>query len=422
MNQTVRICSFVLFNFFILIFIPGFSQEKGVSQETIKIAFEKEGNQLGDVESKNLKLKHGNNYRLQIENVNSAHIKAVVNPKSFNLQSNISEPLKVLFPGISTNKEADTEFDSLTLIQTTEMAFSFLEDLDSLSKVVYEMTKFAPSVEKVKMIVGDNLPIKKEGATLKKTEESISLITFLSEKYSIWFDKKLENGDLNEEGFKLGYEIKSMKEVIDKQGFIGKATFIEKSMKANPVVKTSGFKAVKDGVDLEVLIIDTYLKDTLYKGEIEFVNYQMWSFDFSTGFLFNRLIDTPYYFGPTSEGKKEVLAEDYSKWDIAIGGMAHLTYKLSGFVSFGPQIGIGVSILDAKPKYAVGAGFLLGRKGKVALNGGVAFGKVKVLSNTVEETNGRNYVPESITTVPTFDRFDYSGYFGISYNLTKKSY
>ena len=414
MNQTVRLCFVVLFA---LVFVQSFAQE------IRKIGYEQDGNHLGVLENKLLKLEYGKNYKLQIESVNSAHIRAVISSKAFNLQSSISEPLKVLFPGTGVSTDFQPGIvETITLIDSARMAYLFLQEVDSLSKEVYKATKFAPSDSKVKMIIGDELPIDKEGATVKKTEESISFITYFSEKYSIWFDKTLENGDVNEEFFKMGSLIQSMKKVIDKQDFLGKATFIEKSMKAKPEVMTSGFKAVKDGVDLQVSIIDTYLKDTLYKGEIEFVNYKMWNFDFSTGFLFNQLVDVPYYLGSPIEEKKEVIAEDYSTWDIAIGGMAHLTYKFSGFVSFGPQVGIGISILDAKPKYSVGAGFLLGKKGKVALNGGVAFGKVKELSSTAEKNNEGSYVPESFTTVPTFDRFDNSVYFGISYNLTKKSY
>lgn len=417
MNQTVRIYSSVFFLFLVLVFVPSFAQQ------TLRIAYQKDGNRLGPLENKFLKLEYGKNYRLQIDSVNSAHIRAVITSKAFNLQSNISEPLKVLLPGTGVSTDFELGFvEANTIIESARMAYLFLQTVDSLSKEIYKATKFAPSDSKVKMIVGDKLPIDKEGATVKKTEESIFFVTYLSEKYSIWHDKTLENGEINEEFFKIGSEIQSMKKVIDKQDFLSKATFIEKSMKAKPDVMTSGFKAVKDGVDLQISIIDNYLKDTLYKGEIEFVNYKMWNFDFSTGFIFNRLVDVPYYLGPSKDGKKEVLTEDYSKWDIAIGGMAHLTYKVSGFLSLGPQIGIGVSILDAKPKYVIGGGLLLGRKGKVSLNGGMAFGKVKEISNSAELIDGRNFVSENLTAVPTFDRLDCSWYIGISYNLTKKSY
>jgi hypothetical protein len=419
MNQIVRIYQFFLIVFLVLVFTPSFSQN------IIRLSFKEEGLQLQTLKKKEKKLLHGENYRLQIDGVNNAHVRAVINPKSFNLQSNISEPLKVLFPGDGTNLGiSESPGVSVSLFTDAKDAFDFLIGVDTLSKIVYDTTKFNPSPDFTRKLI-NNLglePKYEEGKIIQKTEESILLISYFFEKYTVWFDKYLEKNDSYESFFEMALKLKSMKNSIDKDDFLNKAAFLEKSMKAKPEVFTSGFKAVKDGIDLQVSILDTFKKDTLYKGEIEFVNYKMWNFDFSTGFIFNRLVDVPYYLGPSAEGKKEILSEDHSKWDIAIGGMAHLTYKLSGFLSFGPQIGIGISILDAKPRYSAGVGLLLGRKGKVAINGGVAFGKVKELSNQVEEINGKSFVPESITTGPTFDRFDYSGYFGISYNLTKKSF
>ncbi|MFD2200182.1 hypothetical protein [Shivajiella indica] len=393
------------------------------SQKTINLSFNRNGLMIEEIDLKSRKLKLGENYRLTVDGVNSAHIKAVIKPKSFNLQSNISEPLKVGFPGISTSGDVGKVYDELnTKIDAVRKSYSFLQLVDSLSKEVFKATRFSPSDSIVRKIIGDKLPINLEGETLKKTEENIIFLSYFAEKYSLWFNKKLENGTLNEEDFKLGLELQIIRKVIDKEDFLNKAAFLEKSMKAKPSITTEGFKAENDGVDLQISIIDTFKKDTLYKGEIEFVNYKMWNFDFSTGFIFSQLVDIPYSLSPAMEGKKEVLEEDYSNWDIAIGGLAHLTYKFSGFMSFGPQVGIGISILDTKPKYAVGFGFLLGRKSKVSLNGGLVFGKERRLSNQVEIINNRFFVSESLTSVPTFERFGTAPYFSLSYNLTKKRF
>lgn len=393
------------------------------AQDIFTVSFNSVDLKLDELKKSDRKLKFEESYKLRIEGINSAHIKTVINPKSFSLQSNISEPLKVLFPGMSTNFDISKAVpDSITIFDSALIAFDYLHKIDSLSKVVYEATKFSPSPDATKKLINHLLPIENEGETLQKTEESILLLTYLFEKYSVWFDKYLERNDVDDELFNIGLKLQSMKNVIEKNDFLGQATFLEKSMKAKSEMKTTGFKALKDGVDLQISIIDTYKKDTIYKGEIEFINYKKWSFDFSTGFIFNQLVDVPYYLGPASDEKKQILEEDYSRWDIAIGGFAHLTYKMSGFLSFGPQVGIGISILDAKPKYALGAGFLLGRKGKVSVNGGVAFGKVKILSGQLDNINGQYFLPESATSIPTFDRMEASPYFSIAYNLTKKSF
>lgn len=435
MIQKIKVLSFLICISLVFTLNPTYSQD------IIDLVYKNEGNQLDDLKWSSRKLKHGDNYKLNIGGVNSAHIKVIINPKSFNLQSNIPEPLKPLFSGITSNdykKGAEKKFDFEAgfpiIFDKVKEEFEYLEKVRNSAKDLYDSTKFNPSTEELER-VAEFYEIRIDSALVKEVKYSLSSISYFKERFSIWFNSRLESGEVvNSNAFELGKLFERIELAINENDYLGKATFLERSIEAKNEVPTSAFKAIKDGVDLQISIIDTYLKDTLYKGEIEFVNYGMWSFDFSTGFIFNRLVDTPYYLGPPSEGKKEVLSENYSNWDVAIGGFAHYTYKASGFLSIGPQIGIGVSILDAKPKYALGGGILLGRKGKIALTGGLIFGKRKVLSNQVEQVNGRYFVPESTTAVPTFERLGFSdtnnsknlfntnGYFSISYNLTKKSY
>ncbi|WP_194777146.1 hypothetical protein [Pararhodonellum marinum] len=423
MNYVFKVCFLLLTNLFVCICNPSFSQD------TIVLSFKEKDFKLEKLPLNHRKLKQGESYKLKIKGVNSAHIKASINPKSFNLQSNIPEPLKPLFPGIITNpvfnlhtekKEIEKGFTDLFNMVSNE--YKFLENVRKLAKDVYDSTKFNPSKEKLNKIA-EKYPVTIDSLLINKVKYSLSSISYAKEIFSIWFNGRLESShNVNANAFEIGNFLQNVELAINENDYLGKAIFLESSMKAKSEIPTTGFKALKDGVDLQISIIDTYKKDTLYKGEIEFINYKKWSFDFSTGFVFNQLVDVPYYLGPVSYGKKQVIEENYSNWDIAIGGFAHLTYKMSGFVSFGPQVGIGISILDAKPKYALGAGFLLGRKGKFSINGGVAFGKVKILSSQLEEINGQYFLPESATAVPTFDRMEASPYFSIAYNLTKKSF
>ncbi|MDN3205644.1 hypothetical protein [Algoriphagus sediminis] len=393
------------------------------AQQTIKLEYDKASNSIKKLKNSERKLKSDNNYLIQLGKINSAHVQIYLDQKPYNLVSNRPSQLAVL--GLPDTNELSYKmkenFDSVEL-DSFEEALEFLNRLLLVSFQIYEETKFSPSNEMVSQLVRDKFGTSDPKVILKRTSNYKLTLSTIVNKTELWLNSRINSGQINERYLETSIENEKIKEFLAKNDFEGIAKFITESLDAKDFVQSKGFTAKKDGIDLNISVIDTYKKDTVYKGNIEFVNYGKWSFDFSTGFMFSGLTDKQYYLGDSTQGKREVFEEDAPDWNVVIAGFAHLTYKLSGFLSVGPQIGIGVSIFDERVNYAAGLGFLLGRKGKISINGGVSFGKVKELSGSVEQLDGRLFVPAASTAAPTFNKFDAQPYFALTYNLAKKKF
>lgn len=109
----------------------------------------------------------------------------------------------------------------------------------------------------------------------------------------------------------------------------------------------------------------------------------------------------------------QVTREPSSSPNIGALALVHFSYQTGASLTGG--LSAGVMYDDSKRlRYLLGGSLLIGRRQRIAVSGGVAVGKVQLLSNTQQEDqllppgSELNYV----------ERFRVGGFFGLSYNLS----
>lgn len=196
--------------------------------------------------------------------------------------------------------------------------------------------------------------------------------------------------------------------------------FIISSRDAKNYFTSRSLKVDKDMVELNIILIDNYKKDTLYNETLPFFSEKTCSFDFSTGFYYNNLIENSYYLEKRDSLTNNVIEEEDRKFDIAFGALGNFSYKITNKIRAGIDMGAAISPLDGKMRYLVGAHIMIGRRNQLGLNAGLAIAKLKVLSNSVKTDDTGKYVPAAVTSVPTYEKVRQGFYIGITYNLTSK--
>lgn len=152
--------------------------------------------------------------------------------------------------------------------------------------------------------------------------------------------------------------------------------------------------------------------------------------DFSTGLFFSGLKNDTYTLqqdsitGLGSTGQDSTLArgsyvvkEKESKFDMGIGAFAHGYTRLLRGVDLAATIGGGINF-DKQLRYMTGLTLLFGNHNKLAIGGGIAFGKVEKMSNSLESAyTNQSLVPSSITSVETVSVFTNSWYLSATYSF-----
>lgn len=196
--------------------------------------------------------------------------------------------------------------------------------------------------------------------------------------------------------------------------------YIKKSRNAENIVQSKTFKGSKDLVELNIILVDSFTKDTLTNDTktIYTAGWKTRGLSFSTGFFYTEMLsDKPYFLLARPDESMLVLPGRQLAWDVSIGGLGHFYWKVSPCTRIGPSVGISISPFDGKSRYLLGGSVLLGREKMVGINIGWAFAKVKELSSVVLMDEEGMYLPKGSTAVPTIDRINNSFYFGLTYNL-----
>ena len=86
----------------------------------------------------------------------------------------------------------------------------------------------------------------------------------------------------------------------------------------------------------------------------------------------------------------------------------------------GISIGATLSPFDGKLRYLTGASFLFGEQKFIAVNAGIAFAKMSVLSNAIYHDQSGYYQSKDLSTINTVERIISGFYIGLTYNFINK--
>ena len=157
-----------------------------------------------------------------------------------------------------------------------------------------------------------------------------------------------------------------------------------------------------------------------------------WKIDFSTGFVFNKLIDNKYAIkydtvditpdnninDPVAAGK--IIRQDEGKYVVDVGIMSHIYPRTGTRVNGGLSTGIVIRN-GSNVKYLLGGSLILGYEQRFIISGGWVGGTSLVLDETYNDVLdtyvSRNRLTTISSSIPTTNRWNWNSYFAITYNL-----
>lgn len=186
------------------------------------------------------------------------------------------------------------------------------------------------------------------------------------------------------------------------------------------------FTVKGDLTNIKYAIQNKLTSDTLAIGSLQLPTYDYWTFDFSTGFYWNKLTNDSFTLSQYNVDSTSItFQKDYGKSsDIAFGGQLNLTYMASGHLGIGINTGAAVSLYDGSTKYLLGGHIKIGSRNQLMLSGGITIGKVKRVSDVImsdpifRQDNNTIIVPSRFTELKLVDKVETSIFIGLSYNLS----
>ena len=374
-----------------------------------------------------IKLKSNHDYALVLTHVNSAHINVKSQVETYAYISELPDILKPIFTGIPDNN-AMGQFEIAQDQKTTRLFLTAMNHYDKLQKIrtagndYYEKTKFNPmpgdmlAIHYLKNVLG--VTTVKEIANQLLMSEQFILSAIRSYNYSF------ETIDISEPRLEfLHAEYATLTNIQERinQGVYRRALdFLVQSEYADDTIVVDHFTASKDGTTVIVHVINTYTNTTIFEEEFDFKTYNSWSFDFTSGFFYSNLVEQHYYLESRDAAFNTVLEEGKNNIDISIGALGHFSYKFSPKIMAGISIGATVSPFDGKLRYLTGASFLFGEQKFIAVNAGIAFAKMSVLSNAIYHDQSGYYQSKDLSTINTVERIISGFYIGLTYNFINK--
>jgi len=419
----------------IVFFLLLFSLQKATAQRIINM--EASGNASDKSVSINKKIKVDNNrfnkslipgeqYQIKISGVNSAHTSLKVKAKSKEIYTPIPDVVKTILPGItgnlSVNNGAFVATTQKNLFSKVDSIVKHLNIIKKKAEELHELSLFKPDIPKANDFYKDifnlyNNKIKNEAELIDTVFAEIQFLTVLKDigESSIQNNPSLEPNVI--EGLARINMIANELKEHDYHMFF---QYIDRSRKADNFVKSKSFKAEKDLVELNLILVNTFTKDTLVNETRTLYTKGGSSvgLSFSTGFFYTEMFsDQSYYLKDRPDETKTLLPERRTVSDISIGGLGHIYYKISPFIRVGPAMGLAISPFDGKSRYLLGGSLLLGREKMFGLTVGSAWAKVKELSAAVSTDEQGQFLPKGTTTIPTIDRIRSKMFVGLTYNL-----
>lgn len=396
------------------------------SQDTIQIKYDTESKKVS-LEDLPKKLVHNNKYVLKLIDINTAHIKVNEELNAYEYVSDIPEILKPIFLGIPNNNvmnffEIDTLNYKTNLFLSAMHHYDKLESIRSTGSKYYDKTKFSPKPNDTMAIakLKQKLRLKSNIELVNQLKNSEQFILSALTSYEHNFEK-IPITDSKLEILHGEYAaLKNIKLLIDKGTYRKALGFLLNSLKAKDFINIKTFKGAKDLTSIDLQVINTFTNDTIFKDELNFKIYNNWSFDFTSGFMYSDISESKYYLSTRNAEFNNVVKEDIANFDVSIGALGHLSYKFSPSFMAGIGIGASLSPFDGKLRYLTGLSLLFGEQKFIGLNVGVAFSKIKTLSDAIMKDDAGYFQPVDQTEINTVERVETGLYIGLTYNFINK--
>lgn len=372
-------------------------------------------------------------YQLNVTGINAAHmaLKVVAIPKE--IYTPIPEVLKTVLPGIAGTRGPSAIGDTLKRAigdsaKLSELTKSIDEITTRLKKVreeaikLHRLTRFHPNLryavsafQAIDSLYGAGSP----DLLSDMVREDIQWLLTVKVVADNFMKLKPSYDPLGINS--LHVKISIICQELTKTDYIQDLQYVLLSQKgavSNLISKP--FSGSEDLVELDIILIDTFTNDTLLRENrtLFTAGGPSVGLSFSTGFFYtHQFSDTPYYLKQRADENLSVLGEKTPKYDLSVGALGHLYYKVSSEFRAGPSLGVVVSPFDGKTRFLLGASVLLGKEKTVVLSVGKAFAKVKTLSSSIDSDSQGLYLPKGTTAVPTYDQIKQGWFIGISYNL-----
>jgi len=260
----------------------------------------------------------------------------------------------------------------------------------------------------------------------KKDKENVKLLKEIvnkeikMQKYVIQIAKtRLKNNpNFDERELHTLYYLESAQE----NDYANYLDYIINSLTAQEYILSPTFKAQKDIVVLNNSFINSIDRDTIMKESLELYVKNKFVLSFSTGIFGNGLVEKQYYLSTPIDSIDYVFVkeESNSNIDIALGALAHFSYKITKDFQIGLNLGVAVSPFDSHIRYLTGLSGIFGKRNQIILSIGLSSAKMKNLSGKVEyNSNNELIIDKTISEVPTYNKWENSWYIGISYNIFK---
>ena len=394
------------------------------AQKEIEVHFDYHTSSLSVRDSAALQV--GDRYRLKIYGVNAAYIQDHTSVRSYRYISPIPEILEPILPGIPGSDVFD-HFDirpsgQREFFLKSLRFFNEMEVIRSESDDLYTRTRFYPdpalATQKMDRIHAtfDTTDLQYIAAQVAYYRDyilaaesiynaNVSKVTLMTPDADIVIREQARLSRIADKILQIDY--------VRLLGYIAQSTV------AYDFILTDIFTARNDVTEVRLALYDSYLSDTIYTGFLDFDTQKSWSFDFSTGFFLNTLYQKEFFLAPRNDEVNDVLEESKFRGDLAVGALAHLTYRFHPDLRIGPAIGASISPFDGKVRYLLGISGFVGKQNIVGVSTGLAIGQVNVLSGSVVRDGFGPYLPENVNKIPTFTRTNVGFYLGLTYNFTR---
>ncbi|HEA31043.1 MAG TPA: hypothetical protein ENH91_13805 [Leeuwenhoekiella sp.] len=398
------------------------------AQETIEIRYNADDNSLGLAKLPK-KVKHNTTYTLVLKQINSAHVAPFTAVTTSRFVSDIPAILRSIYVGIPDDAVGMNPLGELPTKRVIYLkATNYYRDLANIQRIsddLYLQTRFDPKIEVAKAKKQELFQALGVNSIQEAYAQAVLAKKYLASIQEV-YSAQLVNLNIQAihatEFLEEYATIKSYNESTAGIDYAYLLNFIEESQEASSSLPVASFTATGDVVDVDLEMVDTYTTTKLLKQTLSFATYDNFSFDFSTGFFYNNLVEPEYYLNLTENenGRLYIQEENKSNTDISIGALGHFTYKFLPEWRGGIALGAAISPFDGNLRYLIGPSIIWGGQKQASLTFGLALAQMDELSGAVLSDDQGTYLLEDPGAVPTINKLQSGFFIGLTYNLTNR--
>ena len=398
------------------------------AQETIELNYNTKNNSL-NLDNLPKMVKYNKNYTLVLKRINSAHVAPFSEVSTSRFVSDIPDILRSLYIGIPDDAVGMNLPGALPQVRAmytrATLYYRDLTDIQRISDDLYLQTRFNPNAavaKTKKQELLQALGVRTIQEAYTKAILAQKYISSIQEVYTAQLATISSQGE-NTVNFLEEYAtIKSYNDNIAAIDYAYLLNFIEESQTAVANLPVASFTAKGDVVDVALQVIDTYTNTKLVDETLSFGVYDNFSFDFSTGFFYNNLVEPEYYLSEdeSEKGNLFIKEENKSNTDISIGALGHFTYKFLPEWRGGIAVGAAISPFDGKLRYLMGPTVIYGNQKQASFTFGLALSQIDQLSDAVIKDSAGYSLPAGVGAIPMVNKLKTGFFIGITYNLTNR--